>query len=352
MLVFLIKCFIFAQYILYRQYQKAYEKKYTMKQLWLTTTLTLLLTAATSCEKTQAPETEAANTPITLAPETSARGTKGAIEGTTLPVNYTIHLSSYFNSSMSPESSGDYFVDKRYNGSDGTWHSTPATYWPLGGALSFLAVAYDDNEAGLNGRVEWTKGNCTDGVEVKIPDGKCHDTEILFSSAKTKHSDEGDVDMKFIHAQSWLQFKLTSTESDIIRIDKLTILEAQDGGTLRITNGIYTTAEWLFRGYGKRNLNVPVPTGGMTLSSTPTILDILVPEQEPCAIEINYSIKEKTSGTWENARTDRITYMPSADTWYYGTRTIYNIRFSLTGITVNAEVKEWGADEMEIKLNV
>lgn len=324
----------------------ALEKKKDMKALhidsWLHLGFVILLCItlpfAASCTKEHDPGAGDPKKPIKFT--VVADKTKAIVSGTTLPETYTIYASAYFTSFTAPEADGDYFVAKPFHLFSGVWTSDPAIYWPVGGKLDILSLACEDEKMDVHKSAAWHEGNCSEGIEVTLKDGDCPDSEILFAAAYNRTVDGGSVPMQFRHAQSWLQFVI-NCDTEIIRIDRIVLESAYTGGLFRVSNNVYMDAEWSFRGHRRTDMTVPGSEGIIPETGTPSVCNVLVPEQEACTIAIHYSVRNSASSDWSDATSTVYRYKAGPNPWYYGEKNVLLINFSFTQITMLASVESW-----------
>lgn len=278
----------------------------------------------------------------------SADATKSIISGTDMPSTYTMYVSSKFTNLTDPGNSGNYFVARPFRENSGRWVSSPASIWPLGGKLNFLSVACEDG-IDVTEDVSWSGGDCSRGLVVKLKDGSCLDSEILYAAAENRTSEDGGVSLQFRHTQSWLQFSV-STNAETVRIDSIKVMDVYTGGTLRIDNRNYTSAEWSFRGHRKSDRIVPGSKGLIPQSGTPAVCNMLVPQQDACDIDIYYSLKSNPSDDWSTAVGGVYHYEADATLWRYGEKNVFCIRFDFAEITMTSSVKEWGEETVDISI--
>lgn len=307
--------------------------------------LTVILAAgAVSCGKTGADVTS--RTPITV--DAAADRTKAMVPSSVLPDGYTIYLSSYLVEKNIEANEGDYFVAEPFNRRGDRWSATPERYWPLASRLDFLALACEADSLDVASRASWHPENCTQGVEVDVPDGSCLMSELLYASAGNSRSTDGVVPMHFSHSQDWLHI-IVNCEDDILRIDGITVENAHAGGVLRITNGIYVGCEWLYRfsGHSRRDILVPGSAGVCVEAGADSCFDVLLPEQEACDIVIRYSMKSSADAPWDGAVSATYRNPAIRDTWYAGMKNTYEYTFSFDAVRFTATVTDWGEDEQK-----
>ncbi|MBQ0024706.1 MAG: fimbrillin family protein [Bacteroidales bacterium] len=305
-----------------------------MKKLWLIE-LCLLAAGAVSCSKLVEGgpgEREA----LTVLPYSAQ--TKSAVSGGSLPDDYTIYLSSYFNNATGGEFSGNYFTGVPFRRSGDAWSASPVIYWPLGGNLDFLAAAARDID--IREVSHWYEDNVTRSVEIQVPDGKCLNSEIMYACATSKKSTDGTVGLNFFHSQSWLQFEVASYLPNTTMIDSIVVNKAYLGGTLKIENGVFLDTEWDYHGRFKTDYTIP-QSRGVVLDETVKTFHLLLPEQDACDITIWFRQKDEQEPSWDNyTRRTSYTVKANPDPWFAGIKTIYNM-IILKQVSVQVSVHDW-----------
>lgn len=310
--------------------------------------LCVTLSFAASCSKENVAASPDERKPIELS--VAADRTKTIVDGSTLPETYTVYASAYFTSFTAPEADSDYFIAEPFRLSSGVWTSDPPVYWPVGGKLDILSIACEDGEVDVHESAVWHEGNCSEGIEVTLKDGDCLDSEILFAAAYNRTVDDGSVPMQFKHAQSWLQFVITCNR-ETVRIDSIVLENVHTGGLFRVSNNVYMDAEWSFRGHRKTNVIVPGSEGIIPRAGTPSVCDILVPEQDACCMEIHYSIRNSEEEDWSGARSVIYRHEAGVNPWYYGEKNVYEINFVYTEITLTPSIISWDDTYLDISVN-
>lgn len=277
--------------------------------------------------------------------------TRSIADSGLVPCDYTIWLSSRFRSVNSPEADGDYFVGKPFVCGGSLWRSEVPVFWPVGGSLDFLAIALPGEKGQIAGNVKWHSPDCTLGVEIRVDDCSLNESELLYSAAESSLEEGGSVRMEFHHSQAWLQFRIGASSGGLVRIDSVCIRKAYAGGLLRISRGIYLAAEWEFRGFRRRDIMIPGSQALVLQEGRDAVCDILLPEQDACDITVHYSLKAAPESSWEEALPGVCRHSAGADPWFFGTKTIYDIRFRQGAIGISANVLEWEEDNRDITIN-
>lgn len=307
----------------------------------------LLFIGALACTK----EPPACVTGTQISLYATADRTKSIVRDCTLPESYTIYASAFYTNPSVPDEKGNYFIAAPFRNDGGQWTADPAILWPVGGRLDFISIACEDEALDIAGCAGWHEGNCSEGVEVTLGDGGCLNSEILFASACGRTAEGGGVPLNFKHAQCWLQF-IVNIEQDIIRIDKIVLEGVYTGGLLSITNNIRPDARWSFRGHRRTDKVVPGSEGLIPTAGTPSVCNILVPEQDECDIAIYYSVKTSPSDDWSSSRNCIYRHKSGNGSWFYGDKNTLTVIFSFTEITMTARVGEWTELDENLTANI
>lgn len=305
----------------------------------------LLFLGAFSCTKKPPCETGAQ---INL--YAAAEMTKSIVQDRTLPESYTIYASAFYTNPAVPSEKGNYFIAAPFRNNGAQWSASPAILWPVGGRLDFLSIACEDDALDIAGCAGWYGDNCSKGVDVTLEDGKCMNSEILFTAAHGRTAGGGGVLLNFKHAQSWLQF-IVSSNQEVIRIDRIVLENVYTGGLLSIRNDIGPDAVWSFRGHRKTDRIVTGSEGLVPKAGIPSVCNILVPEQNECDIAIYYSVKDSPPDDWSTARSGIYRRKACGDVWFYGEKHTLVINFSFTEVTMTASVGEWTELDEDITAN-
>lgn len=304
----------------------------------------LLTVGAVSCSKEGLTGTERGHC-LEIIPSADSGSTKGAVGSGPLDGSYTIFLSSYFNNMTAAESSCNYFCGRPFKKDGDRWSATPTIWWPMGGNLDFLSFALKDRTLGSS--AIWYSENVTKGVELKVPDGACLDSEIMYSRASSRKVEEGTVSLDFSHSQAWVRFEFARYEPGTIRVDSLVVKKAYLGGTLRLENGVYLKAQWDFHGFFRKDYTVP-GSRDLLLSNPPTCIDLLLPEQQACDLEIWYTQRSSASAPWGAGSCHVVT--ANVDPWHAGTKTTYTMIIRKK-LEISTSVSAWDEEPRPISIN-
>lgn len=275
--------------------------------------------------------------------------TKASVSSGPLPSDYTIYLSSFFNNETSHKASGNYLTGEPFRRKEeGSWSASPVVYWPLGGSLDFLALATKDMDVREN--ATWYEDNVSRSVELKVPDGSCLDSEIMYACATSRKMDGGSVPLQFSHTQSWLQFEVASYLPGTTMIDSIVVSKTYLGGTLRIENGVFLSKDWDYRGYFRKDYTVP-GSRSLVLDDSVGTFDLLLPEQDACDIVIYFRQKAEEQTDWEKSlRRTSYTVKANPDPWFAGMRTVYTM-IILRSMSVQVSVHGWEDNDKSITID-
>lgn len=284
---------------------------------------------------------------ISPSAEDPSSRTKGICEGGgPLDGSYTVFLSAWMDNATASEESGNYFRGREFTSDGGgSWTASPALYWPLGGSLEFLSLALSD--ASLGRTAVWYGDNVSKGVELTVPDRSSLDSEVMYSRASSRKSSGGAVSLEFSHSQAWLRFEFARYEPGTVRLDSLVIRKAYTGGALRVESGVWLEAGWDFHGFFRRDLTLP-GSRDLLLSNPPTVLDILLPEQGACALEVWYTKRASADAPWGEGQYHLAE--ASADPWHAGTRTTYTLIIRKK-LEITSSVGSWDEEQRPVTIN-
>ena len=334
-----------------------------MKKLFLFSVAALAFCACSSDEVVS--ENSAANQQpkeISFAPLTKPN-TRAAVDGTTFPTTLDMMVTAY-QVEATGGSAAVYFdaTPFKYHYAGGTsgagtyWGGDPAKYWPLTPAyINFLAIANAnaDNATG----VTWGT-NKADQVTIVMSDNSSDQRDLMYARGNGAVTQSGNtldfptkVDMKFKHAQAWMDFyvKANTTVETAITVNSITLKGAKYAGTYTITHTNYdakasqsVAGVWSNPGAAK-DVEVPgwTPATNLTTSLVQVGKGLLVvPDDDATTNDwdsfvINYTYDGKTYDYTYNAPT-----APGA-TVAQATHYVFNITFTLHEIFVQATVLDW-----------
>jgi len=343
------------------------------KFIYFAAALAALSTLAASCNKEDGPSMSADQQSMVeqeLSFNTAAMKTKGYVAGATFfdtaidqlhagtdgapsdeKTAREMRISSYLHPQNGSE--GNYFVDYTYKQDealfeDENWHHDPKIYWPLAGTLDFLAysskIPFDAKD------VAWNEKNASESVVLTVLDDRTQDDIVYSSKSSCKSSDGASaVDMKFKHAQAWLEFQIKVANADMedkIDIEEIVIENIYNDGELTIENNTGdASAEWSFRKsqskdvvfddeyslYGSQNADYTLDNA---ITKEISYMDMLLPEQAKTSFVIKYVLAGQPNKL-------EYRYTLGTDNWLQGNKYIYEIQFNVNELTVAPTVKEY-----------
>ena len=295
-------------------------------------------TMLASCTQQQPDRPEAS--PITFSPS-ALPPTKAPVEGSTFPEGRSFVVSSYYYATDGG-TSGNYFSGLTFSKNGSTWSADK--YWPLGGALDFLAFSSPDLgvSASYNGATVSTQ------VALIVPDNSTVQEDILYGyTAQTPMTNS--VAINFLHAQALICFKAKSsiaynaTTNTGITVTGITLNSASYSGTCTIGHG---SCSWEALGPGK-NLEVPGLNSTNLGTSYSDVLGtgILVPVQSCTSATITYTLHngKQANGSDQNMTglVKTVTLTADGSMWQAGNRYTYQIDITQHGVSISPVVSPW-----------
>jgi hypothetical protein len=327
--------------------------------------ISVAVLALSSCNNdTVVDENLSANQPKEIAFQAiTTPTTRAAVDGTTFPTDIDMMVAAY-QVEAEGGSAGVYYdaTPFKYQYAGGAsnstvnanyWGGNPARYWPLTPAyINFLAIANAnaDNATG----VTWGTDKA-DEVEIVMADNSSAQRDLMYArgnGAVTKPTGNtlefpAKIDMKFYHAQAWIDFKVkakTAVETGIT-VNSITLNNAVYNGTYTVTHTNYdATASqsvagvWDITGTTPQSIAVPGWTAAALTTDFVTVGNglMIVPDGTSAAdfsgFTINYTFDNKTY---------TYTYAPDSRSVEQGKHYTYEITFQLHEIYVNASVEDW-----------
>lgn len=250
-------------------------------------------------------------------------------------------ISSYLhpqNGSAEPYFTGNTFS---YSGEGNVWWNTVGgehepVYWPVGGTLDLLAVSTSetDTKAVTFG---WDLSNPARELTLGVP-AENSQNDILFASAYEVKSSGGSeaLNMKFSHAQAWLEFQLTGgVAGGAVQLKRIEIADAYNAGVLTVKNNRgNAVASWDFSAETRQNVTVDNVYSVSDLTDEPQFLDMLIPQQPKTSLIVYYSLGDDPSVLSKAIRLEDAT-------WLMGERYVYRINVSPSAVDVTASTASW-----------
>lgn len=256
------------------------------------------------------------------------------------PSPRTMLVSSY----LTPQSgdAGAYFTGNTfsYSGEGDKWWNTvdgehDPVYWPIGGTLDFLAVSLSETDThGIT--CKWDSTNPAEEVTFEVSADNSQN-DILFASAsdvKSSGSAES-LNLKFSHAQAWLEFALTGSGDVPVHFKNIRIGDAYNAGTLTVHNNYgNAVASWDFSEETHQDFLVDNKYSVSDLTDEPQYLDMLLPQQPRTSFTVCYTIGDDPT---EISRTVNL----DTGTWLKGERYVYHVNISSSVLHVSSTSARW-----------
>ena len=179
-------------------------------------------------------------------PNTRAADTyQYAIDGTTFPTDLNMYVAAY---QVQPTATnyfeGTQFIYNNAGGataSSGKWGGATPKYWPLSPAyINFLAYANVTGSAAFNAT------NYASEAVITQTDNSSAQTDLMYAIGNGEVTQSGNtltfpekVDMKFKHAQAWMDFYVKASTGGIITVNSITLKGAKYAGKYTITHTNY-----------------------------------------------------------------------------------------------------------------
>ena len=251
------------------------------------------------------------------------------------PVPRTMQLSAYLHPQNGEP--GAYFTDKTFSLSDegGIWWNTNTVggahdpiYWPVMSTLDFLAysVSLEDSRGVVP---SWDESNPAEKVVLTVP-AENSQNDILFAGVSGLKSGDAaaSVNMRFSHAQAWLQFVVTSDSPAPVRLKRIVLRNVYNAGVLTVINNSgRAVASWDFSSVIRNDVTVDNTASVEELGAEPQYLDMLIPQQQKTSVTVCYTVGDDPS---ERSRT----FESDQKTWLMGEKYIYTINISALEVGV------------------
>ena len=269
------------------------------------------------------------------------------------------------------EAAGDFFGKTLFEKSGSFWKGNPARYWPLSSSvINFLAIT--DNGGNVSGKTNISfPSPFTKTATVQLSNNAClNQTDLMYAAGQGSHNQGGaynDVDMVFMHALSWINFKFSTpnTTGYEIVVNSVKLDGARYDGTLTLNNeegyALVTPApttaavvpSWS-PSDAVDNIFVPNAAGSdkataLTLTSTPTLFGngLLVVPGYATSFTINYTLiqEDGTANTFDYKYN-----LPSGGSWKMAMKYFYNINITLSEIEVDPSVTKWNETNVPVEI--
>ncbi len=303
--------------------------------------------------------------------------TKSPIDGTTLPNDYNLVVSSYRNlgdHAGSSDAAGNYFTNVTFSKQVSHW--TESRYWPLDGTLDFLAYAtagLKNPNVGVVPTAVWGDqgGNVAKKVVLTVPDNSTLFDDILFGASNGQAYDAEGTVLTLCHAETVVCFAAKAnvaydeTNNRGVTINSITLDGAYYSGSLTIENpgagggSGNLSSNWSSLGSQKAHIPARVYGGAPCAANEPALADlhlgtsattfnekhfgeayVILPPQAAVSFTIHYTVHNGKAGDTPINSTMEYTYSCSGN-WAQGTKNLYTIEITLNEIVITPTVTDW-----------
>lgn len=267
---------------------------------------------------------------------------------------YSIYMSAYYEYPEAPVNEGNYFTGVPFtHNASGTWSANPAKYWPIGGSMSFLALAVDPDSLGLSddgiaALIQWTERHNTDGMRFEVPDNN-GSTEILYASVSKYSNDGGPLPMLFHRTQACLEFNISISDEaldGLIRLEGIDVDAIMTGGVLTVMTYPFREMSWNTDDSEAKDLTVPKSKGDndhpIEITSEPLTFRLPLVPQRQRIFHIRLRQRANTSSDWKTTSIRMAyDYNDIENKWEIGKKYIYNITIGLHTIDITPDIRPW-----------
>ena len=306
-----------------------------------------------ACAKTQVVNEDSGE--IGVSPVSYMSTKAGAVIGTDYPNNESFNVFACHTSGENGEtfSTGSgtlttvalYLDDYKFvNDGTGTWHGSPAAYWPKTGSLYFAGYSPADITK-VSAKYDFNRNapklTITDFEQGGYNNGTSSMHDLMWFDVTSTSANTGNPAVAFKHALSYITFSLSCDESvnGIYTVKKVT-LKAIDG------KGTFVSApdpDWTLSGITS-DFGLYDDETGQAISDTPYKLDnILIIPQTATSVSVTYLQKASASegaGVIENTETFELTggdeSSQNQGDWLMGKHYTYTLNFT---VDPNEEIK-------------
>lgn len=248
-----------------------------------------------------------------------------------------------------------WFTDVPFAKDGDSWKASPAKYWPTAGTLSFLGWWTPS----LSVTASWG-GPSSQNLVLTVPANDTAQDDLLAGWASGLSSQDGPFTLPMRHLMAQVVFAAACEENYAaatnsgITVKGIEIIGAADAGRCTVTPSAVTPVTWSNLGAAAdrtvKNLSATV----LTTAQRPLGAGYLLPGQAARGFRIRYTIHNghDASGADQDNDCVYIYEQPSgAAAWAAGRRYLYELTFSLDGISVAPSVTEW-RDAPEVSVDV
>lgn len=289
--------------------------------------------------------------PLSIDVRADAGLTKAPVTGESVPTGRTLIVSAYRNA-PGGTGSANYATALPFTHTTSTTWACASGYWPMDGALDFLAYSLENNSR-VSG-VSWGSNNSS-SVTMTLANNASNQDDLIVGGSTANTSSSSSI--TFRHAESLLTFKASayadydSVNNTGVTITDVRVVNANHSGTVACTRS-ENNVSFVWSSLGSAS-TVSLPSLTAThltetmspLAGTP---GLIVPAQSQKNITVYYTMHlGKDGGGNPVDVTDSYTYVASGN-WEPSTRYIYEIEFTGVQIVINLTLAPWGEVTHEI----
>ena len=297
----------------------------------------------------------------------TAADVTGAVEGTTFPTDLEMTVGAYDVTNRreffaSPVEFAYNYAGGSSSGASGKWGGKTAQYWPLSATqINFLAIANANVDPTFNAISDGTKTVTiaqTDNYAYTAQNDLMYARgtgEVTFASNTLTIPD--DVPMTFLHAQSYLVFRLRAADAataGAITIKDIKVKDAYYSGTATVTHtnwnsfssqdvSVSWTGHTKHSNGGTDAYNNSVNTNNQTAwtSGSQALTQNYVELGHTIVLPHATAFSTFTIEYWLDGKDYSFEYTPASTTLAAGTKYIYDVTFKLHEIFVVPTVTDW-----------
>lgn len=331
----------------------------------------LALAAVVACTKTENVYNESQEIGFT---PVSYKMTKAPVNSAVFPTNYDITTYGYYNVNINAGQAPAQFVGAQDNetyipgvafkylgeeNSKPVWHGVPSYYWPKKGSIVFAGYA---NAADGNLISHTLAGNFTSTGYTQPAENSDNAKDLLFFDLTNSYS-AGPVPVTFIHALSWLTFKVKAgdqTAAANFKIKKIVLKGVVNKADLSTSSNVPTWA-LSTADADKADITVFESTDGVAPTQAAELAtggddNVVIIPQDATVVEITYVQADGTDAngnviwthdqtTSKNLATDldatKWNDQTAHNTWNYKSHYTYIFNFGLDEIKLAPSVDAW-----------
>ena len=252
--------------------------------------------------------------------------TKGVVEGTSLTDNVTGDRPMYITAYLHPQygKEQNYLINEPFTKSSGEWKHTPAVYWPLEARMDMLA--YSSATPFPAEDIIFGQPNNAERMIIAVGNDRIHDDILYGARWNSTKPNEGATPMSMKHTQAQIAFQISkdSGTSETCIIEKIVLKDIYLEGDLVIENNYGAPDHrWNFRRFIAKDVTMDDTANiyGTSLSTSPTTISMLIPEQEMKSLEFHFSVGGESKVVVKD--------LPHQN-WLGGSKYVYEIKIKKT----------------------